>query len=258
MSPSIALVTLVNDRTQFAACQQSLRRQAGELPPWVAVQPNPRGWNAAQGLNHGLDQVAADWVLCVHQDLLFPDGWLARLRQQLQRLPEDVAVVGLVGTEASGRFRGHVLDPNGHCYWPSLPHAVLTVDEHVIGLRSSAGLRFDPAVPGFHCYGADLCLEARRRGLRVMAVDAPLLHLSTGRVDAAYDESARWLLEKWGRQFGWVLPTPAIIVQDERRAGWLRRTLLRWRRRRDRLARNAACPDPDCGKGAGSPARGRR
>ncbi len=249
MSQSIAFVSLVNDRAQFAACQQSLWAQAEPLPPWLMVEPNARGWNAAEGLNWGIGQADADWILCVHQDLLFPAGWWGRLRAQLAALPADVAVAGLVGTRRSGRFRGHILDPNGHCFWPPLPAEVLTVDEHVIAIRRASGLRFDPATPGFHCYGADLCLQARRQGRRVMVIDAPVVHLSTGRLDPSYDRASQWLLAKWGAEVGWILPTPTIIVQDARRAGWLRRTLFRWRRRRDRLQRNASCGDPRCGQG---------
>jgi hypothetical protein len=245
--PTIAFLTLVNDRAQFAACQESLRRQAEPMPPWLAVEPNARGWNAAQGLNWGLEQQDAEWIVCVHQDVLFPDGWWARFQRAVAALTPDVALCGIVGCERSGRFRGHIVDPNGHCFWPSLPHAVLTLDEVLIAVRKASGLRFCADAPGFHCYGADLCYEADARGLRTMAVDAPLRHLSTGKLDAAYERASRWLLAKWGPRHGHVLAMPTIIVQDEARAGWLRRFLFRWHRRRDRLARNrSACGDPGC------------
>mgnify|MGYP002623794227 CR=1 FL=1 len=245
--PRIALVTLVNDRAQFAACEASLRRDLPQLPAWVVVEPNARGWNAAQGLNHGIDQVDADWVVCVHQDVLFPAGTWRRLVEALAGAAADVALAGPVGCDRAGRYRGHIVDPNGHCYWPALPSEVLTLDEVLIAVRKDTGLRFDPAVPGFHCYGTALCLEADRRGLRALAVDAPIVHLSTGRIDEHYERAARWLMETWGPRHGHVLPTPAMLLQDDDRAGLLRRLLFRWRRRRDRLARNTnRCPDGDC------------
>lgn len=246
--PTFAFVTLVNDRAQFDACQASLRQHARTFPEWLMVEPNRQGWNAAQGLNHGIERLAADWIVCVHQDVLFPAGWLERLAAALEALAPDVAVAGIVGCEASGRFRGHIVDPNGHCYWPSLPNDVAAVDEVVIAVRKSSGLRFSEDVPGFHCYGADLCYTARSRGLRVVAIDAPLLHLSTGKLDASYDRASQWLLAKWGPKYGHVLAMPTIVVQDAARVGFFRRTLHRWRRRQDRLARNTnRCPDPQCG-----------
>lgn len=245
--PTIALLSLVNDRVQFDACQASLRAIARPFPEWLMVEPNARGWNAAQGLNHGLDTLQADWIVTVHQDVLFPADFWQRLTASLAALPDDVALAGLVGCERSGRFRGHICDPNGHCFWGPLPHRVLTLDEVLIAVRSSSGLRFSPEVPGFHCYGADICCEAAVRGLRTMAIDAPLLHLSTGKIDAAYERAAAWLMQKWGERYHHVLPTPALLLQDMQRASLWRRLLQRWERRRDRLQRNQnVCPAPDC------------
>ncbi len=244
---TVAFLSLVNDRAQFDACQASLRAIAQPFPEWLAVEPNKNGWNAAQGLNHGLDRLRADWIVCVHQDVLFPTDFWQRLTTQLAGLPADVALAGLVGCERSGRFRGHIVDPNGHCYWGPLPRPVLTLDEVLIAVRTSSGLRFSEQVPGFHCYGADLCCEAEARGLRTMVIDAPLLHLSTGKIDPAYERASQWLMAKWGARHGHVLPTPALLLQDEARAGWMKRLLQRLHRRRDRLRRNRnVCADAAC------------
>lgn len=246
---ALALVTLVNDHAQFAACRASLAAQVDPLPEWIAVEPNRNGWNAAQGLNHGIERVGAnaEWVICVHQDVLFPAGFWPRLGAQLAALPAAAALAGLVGCDADGRFRGHICDPNGHCYWGPLPRRVLTLDEVLIAVRASSGLRFCEDVPGFHCYGSDLCYEADRRGLEIHAIDAPLLHLSTGKLDENYERASQWLLAKWGARHGHVLKMPTIVVQDAAMAGFVRRTIVRWRRRRDRLSRNAnVCTDVAC------------
>lgn len=246
MSP-IAFLTLVNDRAQFEACQGSLRRQAEPFPEWLAVEPNKNGWNAAQGLNHGLDILEAEWVVCVHQDVLFPPGFWLRFTAALADLPGDAMLAGIVGCRRDGRFRGHIADPNGHCFWGPIPADVLTLDEVLIAVRQSSGLRFDPEVPGFHCYGADLCFTAAARGMRAVVVDAPVAHLSSGRLDASYDRASQWLLARWGAEFGHVLPMPTIVVHDKERSSWLRRTVIRWRRRRDRLRRNRnRCGDAPC------------
>ncbi len=246
MSP-VAFLSLVNDRAQFDACQASLRAIAQPFPQWLMVEPNRHGWNAAQGLNHGIDQLDAEWIVCVHQDVLFPSDFWSRFTRALAQLPPNVALAGLVGCERSGRFRGHIVDPNGHCYWPSLPHEVLTLDEVLIAVRKTSGLRFCADAPGFHCYGADLCLEAQARGLKVMAIDAPLVHLSTGKLDASYERAAQWLLAKWGSRHGHLLATPTLLLQDQTKARLWRRVLHRLRRRRDRLRRNTnVCQDPGC------------
>jgi hypothetical protein len=242
-----ALVSLVNDRMQFEACQASLRRTVDPLPLWLMVEPNQHGWNAAQGLNYGLELLNAKWIICVHQDVLFPADFWHRLTVGLESLSEDTALAGLVGCDRNGRFRGHIVDPNGHCYWPSLPHEVLTLDEVLIVVRKSSGLRFCAEVPGFHCYGADICYQADAQGLRAAVIDAPLVHLSTGRLDASYERAAAWLLSKWGARYGHLLPMPAVLLCDVHRATWWRQVMLRIRRRSDRKMRNAnKCPGANC------------
>ncbi|MEO6594557.1 MAG: glycosyltransferase [Planctomycetota bacterium] len=243
----LAFLSLVNDRAQFDACQASLRDQAQPFPEWLMVEPNRHGWNAAQGLNHGIERLDAQWIVCVHQDVLFPDGFWQRLTKALAALDEDVAVAGIVGCERSGRFHGHIYDPNGHCYWSSLPHDVLAVDEVLIALRKSSGLRFCEEVPGFHCYGADLCFEAEARGLRTVAIDAPLVHLSSGKLDVHYERASKWLMAKWGERYGHMLPMPTLLLQDPARANWWHRFRVRLRKRIDCRARNKnRCPDPQC------------
>jgi hypothetical protein len=148
-----------------------------------------QGRTKPQGLNHGIEQLDADWIVCLHQDVQFPGDFWQRLTTSLTNVPGDVALAGLVGCERSGRFCGYIVDPNGHCYWPSLPRQVLALDEVMIALRKSSGLRFCEEVPGFHCYGADICFETDRQGLKTMAVDAPLVHLSTGKLDDSYDRA---------------------------------------------------------------------
>jgi hypothetical protein len=72
----LAFVSLVNDSTQSDACQESLRQVADTMPEWLKVEPNQHGWNAAQGLNHVIEQLQAEWIVCLHQDVLFPpDFW---------------------------------------------------------------------------------------------------------------------------------------------------------------------------------------
>ena len=244
---TIAFLSLVNDRAQFTDCQASLRAIAEPFPEWLMVEPNQHGWNAAQGLNHGLERLAADWVVCIHQDVQFPPEFWRKLTTALRSLPSDVAVAGIVGCEKNGTYRGHIHDPNGHCFWGGMPHDVAALDEVVIAVRKSSGLRFCEDVPGFHCYGADFCYTAVEKGHRVVVIDAPLVHLSTGKIDASYEKASKWLMAKWGAKYKWLLPTPTMLLKDEARIGFFAHFWQRWNRRRDRLRRNTNdCGDPSC------------
>jgi hypothetical protein len=73
-------------------------------------------------------------------------------------------------------LKGHWCDPSGYYRLLPLPHEVEALDEQWLGLRRSRGFGFDPGMPGFHCYGIDLSLTGRERGLKSYAIDAFVWH----------------------------------------------------------------------------------
>jgi hypothetical protein len=209
----LSVVTLTNNDEMYAGMVASLRRQAPDGSfQFLPIDADSNGWNAAEGLNHGLEQADSDWVLTVHQDVIFPEGWLSTFSRIMRDLPDDVAVLGLVGYSTRGTYVGHIRDPHGHSKWGDLPCSVVSCDEVLIGLKKSTGLRFDPENPAFLFYGTDICLTARSRGFRAMVIDAPVVHLSGGRRDTPFEAAATWLRAKWGDEYGDLIPTPTVVV----------------------------------------------
>ena len=151
----------------------------------VAVKNCP---SAAAGLNLGLERAQCEFVVCVHQDVYLPAGWDRCLMQQLQEAERRFGPIGVAGVDGVGEViepedsgqplraerigwvvdRGRVLRDG-----PELPAQVATLDELLLVVRRDSGLRFDPDL-GFHLYGADICLQARERGLAVVALAALL------------------------------------------------------------------------------------
>lgn len=209
----LSVVTLMNNDETYAGMVESLRRQAPDaFFQFLPIDADGNGWNAAVGLNNGIEEADSDWVLTVHQDVIFPDGWLSAFFGIVRDLPDDVAVLGLVGYSTRGTYAGHIRDPHGHCKWGDLPCSAVSCDEVLIAIKKSTGLRFDPDNPAFLLYGTDLCLTARSRGFRAMIIDAPVIHLSGGRRDMPFDDAATWLRAKWGPEYGDLIPTPTIVV----------------------------------------------
>jgi hypothetical protein len=56
------------------------------------------------------------------------------------------------------------------------PAPVQTLDEIVLIIRRSSGLRFDERLSHFHFYGADICLSAAERGMRSYVIPAFCIH----------------------------------------------------------------------------------
>ena len=183
----ITFVTVVND---FAELGHNLRASpvaASTVHEWMIIDNtgNRRSDDIGKLYCEAQARAANDLVFFMHQDVYLPAAWEAQVFEAIAQLEaRDPAwgVIGAVGALPFGapkpRLRGHWADPN-HPHAPffgPLPSEVVALDELWLGIRRRRGLSFDPALPGFHCYGIDLCLTAARRGLRCYAIDAFVHH----------------------------------------------------------------------------------
>lgn len=241
--PTLSVVTLVNRAELYRVMRESLAEQfdSHEIE-WLPIEADARSLNAAQGLNDGINRATGRWIVCAHQDVLFPEGWWSLAASQLESWPGPLGVAGLVGVTRKGQYRGHVLDPHGHCLWKPFPARVVSLDEHVIILPGGTDLRFDESNPGFHCYATDIAFSARSVGLDSIVIGAPVVHLSGGNTDASFDRCAKWLLNKWGHTCGDVIPTCCGVFSSRRL-----RTLLREARARLNMRASRATVRPPRG-----------
>lgn len=125
-------------------------------------------------------------LVFLHQDVFLPPDWEARVARRLDDLTRRDPNWGVVGVAGRAPRSQGVADPPNIGHWsdphryhePSvpLPAEVQILDELLMIVRPDAGVGFDPDLPGFHCYGADLCLAARDRGMKCYVVDAPVVH----------------------------------------------------------------------------------
>jgi hypothetical protein len=142
--------------------------------------------SAAAAYNQAIDKAQSEILVFVHQDVYLPAGWLASLEKSVAELSNkdpQWAVAGVWGIQRSG-------ERNGYVYCAGLcrklgsdferPVEVRTLDELLLVVRKSSGVRFDEKVPGFHMYGTDICLEAQRQGMRSYAISAFCIHNTNG------------------------------------------------------------------------------
>ncbi|MGB3731819.1 glycosyltransferase family A protein [Microbacterium sp.] len=162
-----------------------------------------RGYDsAATALNAAIDSSASEWVALAHQDVYFPSDSLSRLEGLLATQPDNVAVVGLIGRSVEGQTVGQAWSTGmselvGHEI--STAEEVATLDEIVIVVRRSSGLRFDVDLPGFHLYATDIALTARERGLRAVVVPVTVIHHSRPVISLGPDYAAgyKFMKRKW-------------------------------------------------------------
>jgi Glycosyltransferase like family len=205
--------------------------------------------SASEAYNRGLDETTADIVVFAHQDVFLPEGWEANLERALSKIEAsdpNWAVIGAWGIGEDGTYSGHA--------WSSglnkrlgakfeTPVETACVDEFVIILRCDSGLRFDPDLPGFHLYAADIVLSGRKAGLQSYVANIPAIHNSkpVQTYSGGYSDAWFFMRQKW-QDF---LPIPTLTVKLTRSVYPLLRARLRlWRSRRRRLA-NARNPEID-------------
>ena len=184
--------------------------------------------NAARAFNaiaaqHG----QTPWLVWVHQDVYLPEGWISSFERSLRiaqaRWP-NLAVVGVYGTTPEHQHAGVVIDRGEHLIGEaSLPCPALGLDELLVAVRLSSGLRMDPEL-GWDFYASDLALQAKASGFQAAVVHAPCEHWSTtprrGISDALalrFEAAGCVYLRKWQamvRTYG-AVSTPSIRMADE-------------------------------------------
>lgn len=136
--------------------------------------------SATTAYNDAIDKSDNDLIVFCHQDMFFPATWISQLESivdSLQTQDPNWGVLGCCGITSDGRFRGYVYSSGvGIIGGPSNPAEIQTLDEIILILRKSSGLRFDEKLPHFHLYGTDICLRAATRGMKSYAISVLCIH----------------------------------------------------------------------------------
>ncbi len=137
--------------------------------------------SAAKAYNDAMEKSENDLMIFVHQDMVLPEGWLGEVERSLRQLEARDArwgVLGVYGETADHTDAGHIYSHGlGILGRPfEAPVEACSLDEIVLILRKSSGLRFDDTLPHFHMYGADICMAAAQRGLKSYIIPAFCVH----------------------------------------------------------------------------------
>jgi len=137
--------------------------------------------SVGRAYNDAIDRAQTDLIVFAHQDVYFPANWSANLARALSILEQsdpNWGVLGCSGISNQGLRAGYLYSVGlGILGEPfERPVAIDTLDEFVLIIRKSSGLRFDPSYPYFHFYGTDICMSARVAGKRCYAISAFSIH----------------------------------------------------------------------------------
>jgi len=199
---SITFVVAVNNKHVFESNFLASPCLSGAHSHQIIVQ---EGFSsAATAYNDAIDRSTNDLIVFAHQDMIFPEFWLAELQRALDSLQQtdpEWGVLGCYGETLYDHGRGYIYSgglgimgkPTDH------PEPVQTLDEIVLILRKSSGLRFDGDLPHFHFYGADICMAAAARGWKSYAISAFCIH-NTQQIfvlPKEFYESYKYMKRRW-------------------------------------------------------------
>ncbi|MGA2373744.1 MAG: glycosyltransferase [Candidatus Korobacteraceae bacterium] len=139
--------------------------------------------SAANAYNDAIDRAENDLMVFAHQDMVFPESWLAELDKALAYLEKadpSWGVLGCYGVTHDGVAHGHIYQQGLGLIGRSFdcPQPIQTLDEIVLIFRRSSRLRFDDQLLHYHLYGTDICMRAAKKGMNSYAVSAFCLHNS--------------------------------------------------------------------------------
>jgi hypothetical protein len=137
--------------------------------------------SAASAYNNAIGTSRNDVLIFAHQDIYLPPSWLSELEGSIGYLEQNDphwGVLGCFGVAADKIRYGRVYSAGLGIIGKAVdrPTVVRTLDEIVLVIRKSSGLTFDSALPGFHFYGADICLRAIQKGMNNYAIPAFCVH----------------------------------------------------------------------------------
>jgi len=196
-------------------------RNVAVSPFFKAIRPDrlivQQGFrSAADAYNDAIDKSKTDVIVFAHQDVYFPGEWLADLDRSLKILEKsdpDWGVLGCAGAKHPRQWAGYLysvgLGVIGAPFERPIP--IQTLDEFILILRKSSGLRFDPQLPHFHFYGTDICMTARERKKGCYAISAFTVHnTSYGPLAPEFYKCYWYVRNKWSKFL--PIKTPCIRI----------------------------------------------
>lgn len=203
---TFSFVVASNDHRVLSTCLLSSPDLQAASAPEISVQENPE--SASKAYNRGIESTQGDFIIFAHQDLHLPAGWLTRLASEINLIEQtdpNWGVLGLWGVDGLGQYAGWTYSSGlGKVLGgpQSAPHPVRTLDEVLLVVRRSSGLRFDEKLSGFHMYGTDICLAAEAKGMRNYAVSCFAVHNSNGirQLPWAFWTACWFIRRKWAAE----------------------------------------------------------
>jgi Glycosyltransferase like family len=209
-----SVISAVNDEQVLQSCL--LNSPGIQTASAVFLQ---RGFKSAPAAyNAAIQKATTDLLVFVHQDVYLPEGWIDTVNKAIAILSQHDPNWGVLGVWGAVDQFTH---PVGYLWWTGHygwerpfegAKEVVALDEVVLIFRKSSGLTFDEHLPGYHLYGTDICLEARRGGKKNYAIPAFCIHNTHigGLLPLQFWKCYLFMRRKWRKMLPIITPCTQI------------------------------------------------
>jgi hypothetical protein len=174
--------------------------------------------SAPTAYNDAIKKATTDLLVFVHQDVYLPEGWIDTVKKTVETLSEQDPNWGVLGVWGAVDYSNQ---PIGYLWWTGNWGAknpfegakeIVSLDEAVLIFRKSSGLVFDERLPGYHLYGTDICMDARRLGRKCYAISAFCIHNTNigGLLPLQFWKCYFFMRRKWKASLPIVTPCTRI------------------------------------------------
>lgn len=215
-SPKFSFVTCVNKPEIYYNMILSLDFRGKKISEFLPFDNTDNFLTVTEALNVCRELCVGEFIVYCHQDLLFSSNWCSNVLKSIGCL--DIDRIGILGFEGIGPAPGLV--PVSHHKTPvGNAIEIQTLDELCL-ITPRKDLIFDERQK-FHFYGADICLQANKKGLsNYILCGAETIHLSGGGDNVMADkegfkEEANTLWKKWKKDYPFFMTTTTIFMNKK-------------------------------------------
>lgn len=172
--PTIAMLVIGKSDEEIEGFKSGSPHAAEEARMVYVSNPGRKHGATAVIANPFIDNATEDVLAVVHADTTFAPG---SIKAFAAAAVDNNCVTGIVGRIDPKRG----FDGNMGYIWCGGPGGIVsTLDSCSVFFRRSWGLRFDGATfDDFHCVVEDICLQARKKGIRAMVPQIQASHVGT-------------------------------------------------------------------------------
>lgn len=178
--------------------------------------------DAYHGYNQLIEKAKGRYIIFCHQDIQLNYSNRADLElriTEIEKMDNRWAVLSNCGATGILEYALRVTEGDGvERNTNNFPSRVNSVDEHFFLVKASTKVQFSKRLNGFHFYGTDICLSAKKGGYTSYVIDFHLSHLGGGTVDEAFYKCKENLINEYAERLpglGWIQTTCArIYISD--------------------------------------------